>query len=83
MIVNAITSFLGLIVEQIMKPLRELLADTLLATPDVTKHADLKRLWTGAMGITAGIYVLFVTAGGVTVMGYETVQTRYALKQIA
>ncbi|NUS84365.1 MAG: hypothetical protein HOY75_16895 [Streptomyces sp.] len=83
MIVNAITSFLGLIVEQIMKPLRELLADTLLATPNVTKHADLKRLWTGAMGITAGIYVLFVTAGGVTVMGYETVQTRYALKQIA
>ncbi|MDT0547731.1 hypothetical protein RND15_34320 [Streptomyces sp. DSM 41529] len=83
MIVNAITSFLGLIVEQIMKPLRELLADTLLATPNVTKHADLKRLWTGAMGITVGIYVLFVTAGGVTVMGYETVQTRYALKQIA
>ncbi|MBL1098926.1 hypothetical protein [Streptomyces coffeae] len=83
MIVNAITSFLGLIVEQIMKPLRELLADTLLATPDVTKHADLKRLWTGAMGITVGIYVLFVTAGGITVMGYETVQTRYALKQIA
>ncbi|MER6145414.1 hypothetical protein ABT174_36225 [Streptomyces sparsogenes] len=83
MIVNAITSFLGLIVEQIMKPLRELLADTLLATPNVTKHADLKRLWAGAMGITVGIYVLFVTAGGVTVMGYETVQTRYALKQIA
>ncbi|MFT9474876.1 hypothetical protein [Streptomyces sp. Mo3] len=83
MIVNAITSFLGMIVEQIMKPLRELLADTLLATPDVTRHADLKRLWAGSMGITAGIYVLFVTAGGITVMGYETVQTRYALKQIA
>ncbi|MBI0298754.1 hypothetical protein JBE04_30925 [Streptomyces sp. PRKS01-29] len=83
MIVNAITAFLGLIVEQIMKPLRELLADTLLATPDVTRHADLKRLWTGTMGITVGIYVLFVTAGGVTIMGYETLQTRYALKQIA
>ncbi|AQW48258.1 hypothetical protein ACIQPP_35815 [Streptomyces violaceusniger] len=83
MIVNAITSFLGMIVEQIMKPLRGLLADTLLATPDVTRHADLKRLWAGSMGIAAGIYVLFVVAGGVTVMGYETVQTRYALKQIA
>lgn len=83
MLVNAIASFLGTIVEQIMKPLRELLADTLLATPDVTRHADLKRLWTGTMGITVGIYVLFVTAGGVTVMGYETLQTRYAVKQIA
>ncbi|MFI0772946.1 hypothetical protein ACH4TQ_50240 [Streptomyces sp. NPDC021218] len=83
MIVNAITSFLGTIVEQIMKPVRELLADTLLAAPDVTRHADLKRLWAGALEITAGIYVLFVVAGGITVMGYETVQTRYALKQIA
>lgn len=83
MVSNAITAFLGTLIEQAMKPLRELIADTLLAAPDVTKHADIKRLWTASMAITAGIYVLFVTAGGVTVMGYETVQTRYALKQIA
>ncbi|MFF4960941.1 hypothetical protein ACFY2Z_28530 [Streptomyces sp. NPDC001222] len=82
MIVNAITSFLGMLIEQIMKPVREFLADTLLATPDVTQHADIKRLWTAMLGITGGVYVLFVTAGGITVMGYETVQTRYALKQI-
>ncbi|MYT33603.1 MULTISPECIES: hypothetical protein [unclassified Streptomyces] len=82
MIVNAITSFLGTLIEQVMKPLREFLADTLLATPDVTQHADVKRLWKATLGITVGIYVLFVTAGGITVMGYETVQTRYALKQI-
>ncbi|MCL7377042.1 hypothetical protein [Streptomyces sp. 35G-GA-8] len=82
MIVNAITSFLGMLIEQIMKPVREFLADTLLATPDVTRHADIKKLWTAMLGITAGIYVLFVTAGGITVMGYETVQTRYALQQI-
>ncbi|MGP3949645.1 hypothetical protein [Streptomyces sp. 7N604] len=83
MIVNAITSFLGMLIEQIMKPVREFLADTLLATPDITRHTDIKQLWTAMLGITAGIYVLFVTAGGITVMGYETVQTRYALQQIA
>ena len=83
MIVNAITSFLGMLIEQIMKPVREFLADTLLATPDVTRHADIKRLWAAMLGITAGIYVLFVTAGGITVVGYETVQSRYALRQIA
>ncbi|UYB40154.1 hypothetical protein SLV14_002744 [Streptomyces sp. Je 1-4] len=82
MIVDAITSFLGTLIEQVMKPVREFLADTLLATPDVTKHADVKRLWAAMLKITCGIYVLFVTAGGITVMGYETVQTRYALKQI-
>ncbi|OIJ87101.1 hypothetical protein BIV25_39985 [Streptomyces sp. MUSC 14] len=83
MIVNAVTSFLGMLIEQVMKPTREFLADTLLATPDVTQHADIKRLWTWTLGTTAGIYVLFVTAGGITVMGYETVQTRYTLRQIA
>ncbi|MFF7231322.1 hypothetical protein [Streptomyces sioyaensis] len=82
MIVDAITSFLGMLIEQVMKPVHEFLADTLLATPDVTKHADVKRLWAAMLKITFGIYVLFVTAGGITVMGYETVQTRYALKQI-
>ncbi|AOR31013.1 hypothetical protein BFF78_08130 [Streptomyces fodineus] len=83
MIMNAVTSFLGTLIEQIMKPAREFLADTLLATPDVTKHADIKRLWTWMLSVTAGIYGLFVTAGGITVMGYETVQNRYALRQIA
>ncbi|WP_432003360.1 hypothetical protein [Streptomyces sioyaensis] len=82
MIVNAITSFLGTLIEQVMKPIREFLADTLLATPDVTEHADVKRLWKAMLEITVGVYVLFVTAGGITVMGHETVQTRYALKQI-
>ncbi|WP_234371829.1 MULTISPECIES: hypothetical protein [unclassified Streptomyces] len=71
-----------MLIEQVMKPVHEFLADTLLATPDVTKHADVKRLWAAMLKITFGIYVLFVTAGGITVMGYETVQTRYALKQI-
>ncbi|KOU38744.1 hypothetical protein [Streptomyces sp. WM6378] len=83
MIVNAITAFLGTLVDQIMKPLRELLGATLLSTPDLTEQADIKRLWTGSLGLTGGIYVLFVTAGGLTVMAHETLQSRYALKQIA
>ncbi|WP_166028985.1 hypothetical protein [Streptomyces chilikensis] len=83
MVTNAITSFLGDLIEQVMKPIREFLADTLLATPDVTQHADIQKLWKSTLGITLGIYVLFVTAGGITVMGHETVQTRYALRHIA
>ncbi len=83
MVTNAITSFLGDLIEQVMKPIREFLADTLLATPDVTQHRDIQKLWKSTLGITLGIYVLFVTAGGITVMGHETVQTRYALRHIA
>lgn len=83
LVVNAISGFLGTLLEQVIKPVRELLADTLLATPDVTRQPDVRRLWSAVLGIAGAVYVLFVTAGGITVMGYETVQARYSLKQIA
>lgn len=83
MVTDAITGFLGMVVDQLMKPLRKLLAATYLTTPDVTEHADLRRLWKASMATAISLYVLFVMAGGLTVMGYETVQTRYAVKQIA
>ncbi|MGI5352989.1 hypothetical protein ACQEU8_33145 [Streptomyces sp. CA-250714] len=83
MISDAITSLLGSLVEQLLKPVRQLLADTLLATPDMTTHPDVKRLWRSSLVTATAVYVLFVLFGGVTVMGHETVQTRHALKQIA
>ncbi|MEU2721587.1 hypothetical protein [Streptomyces smyrnaeus] len=83
MIADAITSLLGSLVEQLLKPVRKLLADTLLATPDMTTHPDVKRLWRSSLVTAAAVYVLFVLVGGITVMGHETVQTRHALKQIA
>ncbi|MBQ1123755.1 hypothetical protein [Streptomyces sp. B15] len=83
MIADAVTSLLGSLVEQFLKPVRKLLADTLLATPDMTSHPDVKRLWRSSLVTATAVYVLFVLIGGITVMGHETVQTRYALKQIA
>ncbi|MFJ8955079.1 hypothetical protein ACIRO1_33780 [Streptomyces sp. NPDC102381] len=83
MVIDAVTALLGSVVEAMMKPVRELLGNTLLSTPDVTKQASVKRLWQGSLAAAITMYVLFFLAGGVTVMGYETVQSRYALKQIA
>ncbi|WP_431947896.1 hypothetical protein [Actinacidiphila sp. bgisy167] len=83
MIAKALTAFLGVLIEQAQKPVLEALGSTVLSTPDVAANAELVKLWTAALGATGAAYVLFVLAGGVTVMGYESVQTRYALKQIA
>ncbi|MEU7318700.1 hypothetical protein [Streptomyces sp. NPDC007083] len=83
MIASAVTSLLGSLVEQLLKPVRQLLADTLLATPDMTAHPDVKRLWRSSLVTATAVYVLFVLVGGITVMGHETVQTRHALKQVA
>jgi len=59
-----------------------LLGATLLATPDVT-GGRVGDLWLVSLGIANTCFVLFVLAGGIVVMGHETVQTRYAVKDIA
>ncbi|WP_049578601.1 hypothetical protein [Streptomyces sp. SBT349] len=82
-IAGAITGFIGDLVEAAMEPFLGLLGATLLATPEVTGNETLVGMWTGALGVALAGYVLVVMAGGVTLMGYETVQTRYAVKQIA
>jgi hypothetical protein len=83
MVSDAIASLLGALIEQAEKPLFGLLGDTLLATPDVTANPALTELWTTSLATAGAAYVLFVLVGGVLVMGHETVQTRYTLKQIA
>jgi hypothetical protein len=80
---KALASFLALLIRQAEGPVLHALASTVLATPDVTANPGLVRLWWSALEVTAGGCVLFVLVGGLTVMGYETVQTRYALRQIA
>jgi hypothetical protein len=80
---KALASLLALLIRQAEGPVLHALASTVLATPDVTANPRLVRLWWSALEVTAGGCVLFVLVGGLTVMGYETVQTRYALRQIA
>ena len=56
---------------------------TVLATPDVTGPGRVNDLWGVSAGIANTVVVLFVLAGGALVMGHETLQTRYAAKDIA
>ncbi|WP_436778216.1 hypothetical protein [Yinghuangia sp. YIM S09857] len=82
MVVNAVTGLLGKLVEDAAQPLLDMLGKTLLATPDPSANPSVRNVWETSLAITAGIYGLFILAGGVTVMAYESVQTRYAAKQI-
>lgn len=81
-ILNAITGLLGKLVEEAAQPLLDLLGQSLLATPDVAANQSIRNAWAVSLSIVAGVYVLFIVAGGALVMGYETVQTQHAAKQI-
>ncbi len=65
-------------------PLLDMVARTILATPDLTAaQSRVRELWWVAAGIANTCFVLLVTAGGVLVMTHETLQISYGVKEIA
>ena len=65
-----------------LNPVLDLLGHTLLATPDVTAQGRVGELWQMAAGVADGTLVLFVLVGGAVVMSHESLQTRWALKEV-
>ncbi|NUP48475.1 MAG: hypothetical protein HOW97_14375, partial [Catenulispora sp.] len=79
---KAIDDFFAGLVKDALNPVLSLLGRTLLATPDVTTMGRVGQIWTGMAVLANSLYVLFVLAGAVIIMTHETLQTRYAAKQI-
>jgi hypothetical protein len=73
--------FRGL-VKDALNPAIELLGRTLLATPQVSGQARVRQFWRTTLGIADALLVLFLIAGGVLLMTHETLQTRYAVKDV-
>jgi hypothetical protein len=81
-VTSAIDGWFRKVVTSALNPVLDLLGRTVLATPDVTggKVGD---LWGITAGIANALVVLLVLAGGALVMSHETLQTRYAAKDLA
>ncbi|GAA3120339.1 hypothetical protein GCM10010466_09070 [Planomonospora alba] len=79
---SQINDWFAALVALAIRPLLDMLATSLLATPGIDAHGRVADLWRATMVMANGAFVLFVVAGGVLVMGHETVQTRHALKEI-
>ena len=79
----AIDQFLHGLVADLLNPGLELLSHTLLATPTPEQIPGLAGLWNSSWQILLGCYAVLVLLGGMLVMGYQSVQTRYGLREIA
>lgn len=79
---HAIDQWFGDLVKAALNPIMNLIGKTVLSNPDTTGGRT-GQLWSAALVIANTLYVLFAVVGGVIVMTHETVQTRYALGQIA
>jgi hypothetical protein len=81
---DAINGWFRDLVASSLGPLLDMVARTILATPDLTAATSrVRELWLVSAGIANTIFVLLVTAGGVLVMTHETLQTSYGVKEIA
>ncbi|MGD9530855.1 hypothetical protein [Pseudonocardia sp.] len=80
---ESVTRFLRSVVSDALNPMIALLGDTLLATPNPTDLPRLTALWEGSWRILLACYGLLVLAAGIVLMGYETIQARHTLREIA
>jgi len=79
---KAIDEWFGKLVKLALDPVLHLIGATLLSSPNLT-GGRIAQVWDGVLITANTLYVLFVLVAGITVMGHETVQSRYSLKEIA
>ncbi|WP_232376419.1 hypothetical protein [Amycolatopsis aidingensis] len=82
-VTNALNSFFRGVVEDALNPLLDLLGKTLLTTPEPDSIPNLTGLWTESWHVLLAGYVILVLVAGMILMGYQTLQTRYTVKEIA
>ncbi|WP_410645315.1 hypothetical protein [Amycolatopsis sp. lyj-346] len=66
-----------------LNPLLDLLGKTLLATPEPDQLPGLGAIWVGSWHILLTAYVVLVLLAGLIIMGYQTLQARYTVKELA
>ena len=77
---KAIDDWFRHLVTDALNPALDLIGKTLLSTPQVIGTARVAELWAYSLGIADALLVLVLVVAGALVMGHETVQSRYALK---
>ncbi|MFD4559075.1 hypothetical protein ACFWP5_32940 [Streptomyces sp. NPDC058469] len=80
---SAITGFFKSVIKFALNPLLDLISDTLLTTPNPTSLPRVGELWTNSWQIALACYALLVAIAGIVVMGHESVQSRYSIREVA
>jgi hypothetical protein len=80
---RGITDFFHNLVTSALNPVLETMGETVLATPDLTSHEQIRTMWTANLVIANTVFVLFIVAGGFVIASRETLQTSYGLKELA
>jgi hypothetical protein len=80
---EAINGFFRGLVTSALNPVFRFLARSILASPRVDQMPRVHSLWTTSVWIANTSFVLLVVIGGMLIMGHQTLQTSYTVKDIA
>ncbi len=73
--------FKGLVIDA-LTPMLDLVGKTVLSTPQLASNAQIGQLWQISLISADSLLVLFVLVAAGLAMSHETMQTRYALKDL-
>lgn len=77
-----IDGFFRWIVAAMLNPMLDLVSQTLLTTPTIESLPQVVVLWGISWEIVLALYGGLVLAAGIVLMAYESLQTRYTIKEI-
>lgn len=84
LVAQAVNNWFRSLIADAVNPVLATLSHSLLATPDLTADGGRAQdLWWTSLVLANTAYVLLIVIGGVLVMTHETLQSRYALKDVA
>jgi hypothetical protein len=82
-VTSAITSWFASLVRSAVNPLLTLIGQTALSTPQPGSIPAVHTMWATSLAVADACYLLLVLIGAILVMGHETLQTSYSVKEIA
>ncbi|WP_394620133.1 hypothetical protein JNUCC0626_13805 [Lentzea sp. JNUCC 0626] len=80
---EGVSGIVHMLVGESLNTLLSFVGSTLLSTPTLDQLPRIGELWEQSRLIVVAAYSLVVTVAGLVVMSHETVQTRYALRDVA
>ncbi|MGA8116194.1 MAG: DUF302 domain-containing protein, partial [Actinocatenispora sp.] len=81
-ITEAINSAFRSVVDAALSPILELIGHTALSTPAISDLPGIGELWNNSWELVLALYGFFILGGGILLMGHESVQSRYSIKEI-
>ncbi|TDD32022.1 hypothetical protein E1287_24480, partial [Actinomadura sp. KC06] len=80
---QAINNWFKDLVKSAINPVFGLLGKSLLTTPQLDQTSRVRDMWTGSLVVANSCFVLLVLVGALTLMGRQTLQSSYTVKDIA